>query len=264
MSAARSRSRSRSRSVLYATIAFLYAPVAVLVLYSFNESRFSAAWTGFTLQWYARLFDSPETVAALRNTLIVSSISTLFATALGTLLALGLYLHRIRGRGVIETLLYLPVVVPDIVIGVATLAFYVAIRFPLGHASIILAHVAFQLSFVALVVRARLQDFPGSLIEAARDLGAGRWQTFRHVLLPLLRPGIVAGALIALALSIDDFVITYFTAGAGASTLPIRIYAMVKRGVTPDINALSTLMLVTTLALLATALRTTRRGTQQP
>lgn len=256
------RTGSGSRLVLYATIALLHAPVAVLVLYSFNQSRFSAEWTGFTLQWYARLFDSPETAAALRNTIIVSTISTLLATALGTLLAIGLYLHRVRGRGFIEVLLYLPVVVPDIVIGVATLAFYVAIRFPLGHASIILAHIAFQLSFVALVVRARLQDFPGALVEAARDLGADRWQTFRHVLLPLLRPGIVAGALIALALSIDDFVITYFTAGAGASTLPIRIYAMVRRGVTPDINALSTLMLVTTLALLVMALRSTRRGRQ--
>jgi spermidine/putrescine transport system permease protein len=253
------RESRAARLAFHATLLFLYAPIAVLIVYSFNESRLSAEWTGFTLQWYRRLFESPETAAALRNTLIVSTISTLCATALGTLLAIGLHLHRVRGRGLIEMLLYLPVVVPDIVIGVATLAFYVAIGFPLGHASIILAHIAFQLSFVALVVRSRLQEFPLSLIEAARDLGADRWQTFRHVLLPILRPGIVAGALIALALSIDDFVITYFTAGAGGSTLPIRIYAMVKRGVTPDINALSTLMLVTTLALLVVALRTTRR-----
>jgi spermidine/putrescine transport system permease protein len=247
------------RLVLWATIAFLHAPVAVLVLYSFNESRFGAHWAGFTLHWYARLLSSAETGAALRNTLIVSTTSTIAAVALGTLLAIGLHLHRGRGRTALEALLYLPVVVPDIIMGVATLAFYVAVHLPLGRTSIILAHIAFQVSFVALVVRARLQDFPPSLLEAARDLGASRTQALRHVMLPLLRPGIAAGALIGFALSVDDFVITYFTAGAGASTLSVRIYSMVKRGVTPDINALSTLMLLVTLALLVPALLLLRR-----
>jgi spermidine/putrescine transport system permease protein len=246
------------RLVFWATVVFLYAPVVVLVVYSFNESRFSARWTGFTLDWYARLFDSVETASALRNTLVISSVATLCATALGTMLAIGTHLHRIRGRALIDLMLYLPVVVPDIIAGVATLAFYVSIHMPLGRVSVILAHIAFQISFVALVVRGRLQDFPPALIEAARDLGASRWQTLRHILLPLLRPGIAAGALIALALSIDDFVVTYFTAGAGASTLPIRIYSMVKRGVTPDVNALSTLLLVATLVLLFGALRLRR------
>lgn len=246
--------RSRSATaVLWATLIFLYAPVAVLVVYSFNEARFGARWTGFTLDWYARLFDSAATADALRNTLIVSTVSTLCAAVLGTLLAVGLHLHRIRGRGLAELLIYLPVVVPDIIIGVATLAFFVAIGFPLGRASIILAHIAFQVSFVALVVRSRLQDFPPSVLEAARDLGASRLQTLRYVLLPLLRPGIAAGALVAFALSVDDFVVAWFTAGAGASTLPIRIYSMVKRGVTPDVNALSTLMLLTTVTLVAIA-----------
>lgn len=246
--------RSRSATaVLWATLIFLYAPVAVLVIYSFNEARFGARWTGFTLDWYARLFDSAATADALRNTLIVSTVSTLCAAVLGTLLAIGLHLYRIRGRGLAELLIYLPVVVPDIIIGVATLAFFVAIGFPLGRASIILAHIAFQVSFVALVVRSRLQDFPPSVLEAARDLGASRIQTLRYVLLPLLRPGIAAGALVAFALSVDDFVVAWFTAGAGASTLPIRIYSMVKRGVTPDVNALSTLMLLTTVTLVAIA-----------
>lgn len=248
-----------TRAVLWTTLAFLYAPVVVLVLYSFNSARFSAEWSGFTLMWYERLLSSTETAAALRNTLIVSTTSTLIAALLGTLLAIGLHLHRGRGRGALETLLYLPVVVPDIVIGVATLAFYVAVHLPLGRVSIILAHIAFQISFVALVVRGRLQDFPRSLLEAARDLGASRLQTLRFVLLPLLRPGIAAGALLAFALSVDDFVITYFTAGAGASTLSVRIYSMVKRGVTPDINALSTLMLLVTLTLLVAALRLRRK-----
>lgn len=242
-----------SRAILWGAIVFLYAPVVVLVLYSFNEARFGARWTGFTLDWYARLFDSAPTGAALRNTLIVSTTATIVATILGTLLAIGIHLHRIRGRGLIDLVIYLPVVVPDIVMGVSILAFYVAISFPLGRTSIILAHIAFQLSFVALVVRSRLQEFPASVLEAARDLGASRWQTLRYVLLPLLRPGIAAGAMVAFALSIDDFVITYFTAGAGASTLPVRIYSMVKRGVTPDVNALSTLMLLATMTLVAVA-----------
>ncbi|MBI4409369.1 MAG: ABC transporter permease [Gemmatimonadetes bacterium] len=244
-----------SRWVLWGTLAFLYAPVLVLVIYSFNDSRFSAAWQGFTLRWYARLFESPETAAALENTLIVSVSSTVIATTLATLLAVGLHLHRFRGRGLIEALLYLPVIAPDIILGVSLLGFYVAAHLPLGRLSIILAHVAFQISFVALVVRGRLQDFPPALLEAARDLGADELRTLRHVLLPLLRPAILAGALIAFALSIDDFVITYFTAGAGASTLPLRIYSMVKRGVTPDVNALSTLLLLFTLALIVLALR---------
>ena len=246
--------------VLWGTLLFLYAPVLVLVLYSFNDSRFSATWEGFTLDWYRRLFQSAETATALRNTLIVSVSATLIATLLGTLLAVGLHMRRFPGRALVELLLYLPIVAPDIIMGVSLLAFFVAVQLPLGRLSIVLAHVSFQVSFVALVVRARLEDFPPSLLEAARDLGADELQAVRRVLLPIARPGIVAGALIALALSIDDFVIAYFTAGAGASTLPIRIYSMVKRGVTPDINALSTLLLVFTVALILAALRLQRRS----
>jgi spermidine/putrescine transport system permease protein len=249
-----------ARLVLAGTLLFLYAPVVVLVLYSFNDSRFSAAWQGFTLEWYARLFQSPETAAALRNTLIVSTAATVIATLLGTLLAVGLHLRRFPGRAAVELLLYLPIVAPDIILGVSMLAFFVAVQLPLGRLSIVLAHVAFQVSFVALVVRARLQDFPPSLMEAARDLGANEVRAIRRVLLPIVRPGIVAGALIALAISIDDFLVTYFTAGAGASTLPIRIYSMVKRGVTPDINALSTLLLAFTLVLILVAMRLQRRA----
>jgi spermidine/putrescine transport system permease protein len=248
-----------ARAVLWAVLLFLYAPVAVLVLYSFNDARFSAGWEGFTLDWYRRLLTSPETGAALRTTLVVSLSATVLATVLGTLLALGLHLRRFRGRAAVEQLLYLPVVAPDIVMGVALLGFYVAVHLPLGRGSIILAHVSFQIPFVALIVRARLQDFPRGVLEAARDLGADEAATLRHVVLPIIRPGIAAGALVALALSVDDFVITYFTAGAGASTLPIRIYSMVKRGVTPDINALSTLLLAATLLMILGALRLQRR-----
>jgi spermidine/putrescine transport system permease protein len=253
------RSSLAARAALWAVLVFLYAPVVVLVLYSFNDARFSVGWEGFTLDWYRRLLDSDETAAAVRSTLVVSLSATAVATVLGTLLALGLHLRSFRGRGLVDLLLYLPIVAPDIVIGVALLGFYVAVNFPLGRASIALAHVGFQIPFVALVVKARLQDFPREVIEAARDLGADEGETIRHVLLPIVRPGIVAGALIALALSVDDFVVAYFTAGAGASTLPIRIYSMVKRGVTPDINALSTLLLLGTLALILGAMRLQRR-----
>jgi spermidine/putrescine transport system permease protein len=256
------RSGRGARVVLGLVLFFLYAPVAVLVLYSFNDARFSATWEGFTLEWYRRLLTSPETGAALQTTLIVALVATALATVLGTLLAIGLHLRRFPGRGLIDLTLYLPVVAPEIVTGVALLVFYVAVRLPLGRGSIILAHVAFQIPFVALIVRARLQDFTREVLEAARDLGADEGATLRHVLLPIIRPGIVAGALIALALSVDDFVITYFTAGAGASTLPIRIYSMVKRGVTPDINALSTLLLAATLVLIVAAIRLQRRPSE--
>jgi len=252
-----------SRIALALLLAFLYAPVAVLVVYSFNDARFGAAWEGFTLRWYARLLDSPETVAALQNTLVVSLSATLLATLLGTLLALGLWLRRFPGRGVAQLLILLPIVAPDILLGVALLAFYVAVHLPLGRLSIVLAHVAFQISFVVLVVQGRLQSFPRTLIEAARDLGAGEAAAVRHVVLPLLRPAVLAGALLALALSIDDFLVTYFTAGAGASTLPLRIYSMVKRGVTPDVNALSTLLLLASLAATAAALRLRRAGPER-
>ena len=250
-----------ARTTLWAVLAFLYAPVFVLIVYSFNDARFSAVWQGFTLGWYQRLLQSPETAAALRSTLVVSLTATAMSTALGTLLALGLHLRRFRGRAAVELLLYLPIVAPDIVMGVALLAFYVLVHLPLGRGSIILAHVSFQIPFVALIVKARLQHFPSEVIEAARDLGADELAMIRHVLLPIIRPGVIAGALIALALSVDDFVITYFTAGVGASTLPIRIYSMVRRGVTPDINALSTLLLVATLILIVAALRLQRRPT---
>jgi spermidine/putrescine transport system permease protein len=173
-------------------LAFLYAPVLVLVLYSFNDARFSAVWQGFTLGWYQRLLQSPETAAALKSTLVVSLTATALATVLGTLLALGLHLRRFRGRDAVELLLYLPVVAPDIVMGVALLAFYVAVHLPLGRLSIILAHGLVPDPFVALIVRARLQDFPAEVIEAARDLGADEGAMIRHVLLPIIRPGVLA------------------------------------------------------------------------
>lgn len=246
------------RPLLVAVTGFVYAPVVIVAVYSFNDSRLALAWRGFTLRWYGELFRNPEVLAALRNTLIISLSSTLLATALATLLAVGIHFLRFPGRRPLQALLLLPVVMPDIVMAVGLLAFYVTLGLSLGRVSVILAHVAFQISFVALVVGGRLHGFPLSVVEAARDLGAGPGQVLRRVIAPLILPGVLAGAVVALTLSVDDFLITYFTAGAGASTLPIRIYAMVKRGVTPDVNALATLLLVFTVGVTLLALRGAR------
>ncbi len=243
------------RGTFYFALWFIYLPVLVLMVYSFNDARFAMTWQGFTLKWYRQLFNSPETALALQNTLIVSTSATLISTLIGTLLAIGLHLFTFPGKRTVEALFYLPIIVPDIIMAVSLLAFYVLIHLSLGYVSIIIAHISFQVSFVMFVVKSRLQDFPQNVLEAARDLGASPGQVLWRVVLPIIRPGIIAAGLIGFTLSVDDFLITYFTAGAGTSTLPIRIYSMVKRGVTPDINALSTLMLAGTLVLLYIGLK---------
>jgi len=246
--------------LLGGVLLFLYLPIGILVLYSFNDSRFALSWEGFTLDWYRRLLGNAEIARAAWNSLIVSTASTLASTFLGTMLALGLHLGRFRGRGTLERALYLPILVPDILLAVGLLALFSLIAFPLGLTSIILAHVSFQISFVALLVGARLEGGGRELLDAARDLGASPWEAIRRVVLPLAAPGILAGAIIAFTLSVDDFVIAYFTAGAGASTLPIRIYSMIKRGVTPEVNALATLLLLFSFLTISGALLLLRRG----
>jgi spermidine/putrescine transport system permease protein len=231
-------------------IVFIYLPVLILVIYSFNDSRFAVTWQGFTFKWYLLLWEKPEVIRAVRNTLWIAFSSTFVATILGTLLAFGLKLYPFPGKKFIQPLMLLPIIIPDIIMAISLLAFYVFLNFSLGQLSIILAHITFQIAYVALVVGSRFQDFPDNIIEAAQDLGAGQKDIIVKILLPLTKPAILAGALIAFTLSVDDFLITYFTAGAGSSTLPIQIYSMVKRGVTPDINALSTLILLVTLLLL--------------
>ncbi|MSR21942.1 MAG: ABC transporter permease [Gemmatimonadetes bacterium] len=246
------------RAYLLGVLAFLYIPVLVLVAYSFNDSRFALAWEGFTLDWYLGVFRDPQIGRALRNTLVVSSLSTVISVVLGTALAIGFHFGRFRGKALLDGGVYLPILVPDVIQGVGLLSFFALVGFPLGLGSIILAHVSFQISFVALLVRARLDAFPRSLVEAARDLGAGPLQALAKIVLPLAAPGIVAGALMAFTLSVDDFLIAYFTAGPGASTLPIRIYSMIRRGVTPEVNALATLLLVFSLATISASVLLTR------
>lgn len=256
----RGRSPLGGRLVLGAALVFLYLPIAVLALYSFNDSRFALAWEGFTWEWYARLFTSPEVGRAVRNSLVVSGVSTVVSTVVGTTLAVGLHFRSFRGDGALWKGFTLPILAPDILQGVALLSFFSLVALPLGLTSIILAHVSFQVSFVALLVRARLQGFPPAMVEAARDLGAGTHAVLRRIVLPMAAPGIGAGALVAFTLSVDDFLITYFTAGAGASTLPIRIYSMIKRGVTPEVNALATLLMLFSLLTITAAVMLAGRG----
>ncbi len=236
-----------------ALYAFLYAPIAVVIVFSFNAARYGGPWQGFTVHWYATLLDSPEKLAAARNTLLLAVASTALSTVLGTLLGLGLNRYRFPAKKLFSWLMYVPVVIPDIVMAVAMLMFYAVVRdalglFELGMGTMILSHATFQVPFVAIVVRSRLVGMDPAIEEAARDLGASSWQTFRHVTLPMILPAVVAGALLAFTLSLDDFVVSFFTTGPGATTLPILIYSSVKRGITPDINALSSIIVLASIA----------------
>jgi spermidine/putrescine transport system permease protein len=242
---------------------FLYLPIIILVVFSFNASRYVAVWRGFTFEWYQTLFTNQAIAAALRNSLIVAGTSTLVSTVFGTMVALAMERYRFPGKLAFDGLLYLPIIIPDIAMAVMLLLFFVMVNLRLGLITIIISHIAFNISFVAVVVRARLAYFDVTLEEAAKDLYANEWQTFRRVTLPLIMPGILGGALLAFTLSIDDFVITFFTAGPGSTTLPLRIYSMVKIGVTPEINALSSMMLLFSMALVVTSLLIQRGGGQR-
>lgn len=232
-----------------AVYAFLHLPILVLVAFSFNASKFSVEWTGFSLEWYRRLLERDDLLRGLRASLVVGVLATVIATLLGTLLALGLARHRFRGRRVLEALLYVPIVTPEIVAGISLLILYVLVGLPLGLVTITIAHVAFCISFVVVVVLARLEGMDESLEEAALILGADEITTFRRVTVPQLWPGIVSAALLAFTLSFDDFVITSLVAGPGSSTLPLVVYSMVRRNIEPSINAISTLILLVTTLL---------------
>jgi spermidine/putrescine transport system permease protein len=243
------------RRISWLVYAFLYAPIAVLVVFSFNSERQTAVWKNFTLDWYRVLFRDELIGHAVMNSLIVGMVATGVATVIGTMAGLALARHPFRGKGATMSLIYLPVIVPEIVVGAALVSLFGFIAMRLSLTTVILAHIAFSISYVALVVRARLAGFDRSIEEAAMDLGANRWQTFWRVTLPLIAPGVVAGALLVFTLSIDDYIITSFVAGPGATTLPLQIYSMVKTGVTPEINAISTLLLAVTIGLIAAAQR---------
>jgi spermidine/putrescine transport system permease protein len=232
---------------------FLYAPIAILVLFSFNKTSQTAVWQGFTLEWYRSLAGNALILTAVRNSLVVGAVATVIATVFGTLAALALGRYEFRGKGFTRNLLYLPIIIPEIVVGAALVTFFGVVGLRLSLASVVIAHVVFSVSYVAIVVRARLSGFDRSLEEAALDLGARPVQTFWRVTLPLVLPGIVSGALLVFTVSIDDYVITSFVAGVGATTLPLQIYSMLKVGVTPEVNAVSTLLLVLTIVLITVA-----------
>jgi spermidine/putrescine transport system permease protein len=246
---------------------FLYTPIAVLAAFSFNSARQTAVWQGFTLAWYGRLLRDERLLAAVRNSLLVAALATLLATVIGTMAALAFApagpdavrgprrQPRDRARAFTQVLLLLPVILPEVVLGAALLTLFGALRLRLSLATVVVAHVVFSVSYVTLVVRARLAALDPALAEAARDLGAGSWEVFRRVTLPLALPGIAAGALLVFTLSIDDYVITSFVAGAGATTLPLHIYSLLKVGVTPEVNAVSTALLAVTMGLIGLAHR---------
>jgi spermidine/putrescine transport system permease protein len=232
--------------VTFALLVFFYLPILVLVLYSFNASRFGGSWAGWSLHWYRQLYAEREIWHALTNTLIIAVAATAVSVVLGTTAALALHRFQSGLQRFHYTLIYTPLVVPEILMGISLLLFFAALGMNLGLFTIFLAHVTFCISYVAMVVLGRLQDFDYAIVEAAQDLGAGWWATLWKVLIPLLMPGIVAGGLLAFTLSIDDFVITFFVAGPGSTTLPIRIYSMIKHGSPPLINALSSILLLVT------------------
>jgi len=220
---------------------YLYLPIAVLVVFSFNRQRLNLRWEGFTLDWYAVLAGDGALQSAALNSLLVAGCATAVATVVGTLAALALERYALRTRPLAESLLYLAIIVPDVVLGIALLALFAWLGVPAGLPTVIVSHIVLLLPFVTLTVRARLAGTDRATEEAALDLGATPAVAFWRVTLPTILPGVISGALLALTLSLDDYVVTYFTAGPGATTLPLRIFSMVRFGITPEINALSTL-----------------------
>ncbi len=267
------------RAVMLVTLVFLYLPIITLVAFSFNDSRRNIVWNGFTLKYYEAAAENDSLIEAFANSMTIALVATVVSTVIGGLVALALHRFRFPFKPVFEGLNALPIVIPEICLGVAMMVFFTRIGWfecspvgesggggglldcaqnapwPLNLSAITAAHIAFCFPFVAVVVRARLASFDQSLVEASRDLGASEWQTFRSIVLPHMKVGLIAGALLAFTLSLDDFVITFFTAGPDTPTLPIKIYSMVRFSVTPEVNAASTVLIVITLVLTVLALR---------
>lgn len=248
------------RVSLLVTFVFLYAPIVTLIAFSFNDSRRNIVWRGFTLKYYEMAWNNDSLFEAFTNSLSIAFFSTIISAILGTMVAVMLWRFRFPFKGPYEGAMALPIVIPEICMGVAMLAFFARIGWPSGLpwplnlSAITIAHVSFSFPFVAVVVRARLVNFNRELEEAGKDLGASEWEIFRDILLPFLRPGIVAGALLAFTLSLDDFVITFFTAGPETITFPVKVYSMVRFSVTPEVNAASTVLIVLTVVLTSVAL----------
>jgi spermidine/putrescine transport system permease protein len=240
---------------------FLYVPIAIVMVFSFSDNPNVGIWGGFTLDWYDRMLGNESLMRSLRNSVIVALVSTIISTVLGTAAAIALERYRRWvGKRSFDALLYLPVIIPDVTMAVMLLLWFSQLGLQLSLTTIILSHIAFNISFVAIVVRARLANMDEALEEAAADLYADRWQTFRRVTLPLIWPGVIGGALLALTLSLDDVVVTSFVQGPGSTTLPVFVFGLIKRSVTPEINAVSTVMLVASMVLVFVSLGFQRRS----
>ena len=254
--------RWQMQAWLGAVFIFLYAPLIALMAFSFNDSRRNIVWKGFTLKYYEKAFSNDSLIEAFGNSLTIAAVSTVISVALGAMIALALWRFRFPGKTALDGALALPIVVPEICMGVAMLVFFAKVLpwpqglgWPLNLGAIIIAHVSFSFPFVAVVVRARMTSFNREMEEAARDLGAGEFRTIKDVILPHMAPSLVAGALLAFTLSLDDFVITFFTAGPDTVTFPVKVYSMVRFSVTPEVNAASTILIVLTVILTAAALK---------
>lgn len=229
---------------------FLYLPILILIIYSFNTSKMNVLFEGFTFKWYHTLFNNTDLIEAFVNTLIIAITSTSISTVIGTMGAIGLKKYKFRGKQFINLLLYIPIVIPEIVLGISLLSVYTLTKIELGMFTLILSHIAFSIPFVIVSVRSSLSKDLDTYEEAARDLGANNVNTLFKVTLPYIMPGVISGALLSFTLSLDDVVISYFTAGPGSNTLPLKIYSMIKTGISPDVNALSSLMLLAIMFIL--------------
>lgn len=229
---------------------FLYLPIIILVIYSFNTSKMNIIFEGFTLDWYKNLFQNKELLEAFFNTMIIAVVSTIVSVIIGVIGAVGIKKYDFPFKNLVNALIYIPIVIPEIVLGISLLSIYTLMKLELGMFTLILSHISFSIPFVIVSVRSTLNDRLKTYEEAARDLGAGNRQTFFKITLPQIKPGVVSGALLAFTLSLDDVVISYFTAGPGSNTLPLKIYSTIKTGITPDVNALTTLMLLVTVVVL--------------
>ncbi len=242
------RSKHRLRKVYIAIVmALLFLPIFILIAFSFNESRLNVIFTGFTFDWYVRLFSNTDLLDAFKNTILIAVLSTSISTIIGVPSAVGLKKFNFRGRRLINKLIYIPIVIPEIVLGIALLSMFTLAKLELGFWTVLLAHISFSVPFIITSIHSTLYALPKHVESAAADLGASRWQTFWYITLPLIWPGIVSGALLAFTLSMDDVVISYFSAGPDTNTLPLYIYANIKTGISPDVNALTSIMLVVTV-----------------
>ena len=229
---------------------FLFAPIVVLILFSFNTSKMNISFEGFTLEWYKKLFENPTLLDALKNTLIVAFTSTIVSTIIGTISAYGIKKYDFKGKNIINALIYIPVVIPEIVLGISLLCIYTLAKLELGMFTLILSHICFSIPFVIISVRSVLDSLDDNLENAASDLGASPIKIFFKIILPSIMPGILSGAQLAFTLSLDDVVISYFAAGPGSNTLPLYIYSLIKTGITPDVNALISLILLVVFLIL--------------